>query len=229
MKGFSCWLLRCFLNLALLLLNHTWTLASVNLVLRAKIMFFNLIAHSTYATADFQTIVNYLCASSSLVYTSGYWVRWKALSNSSNCSPVNVVLLLLCLRFNGIPGSDSVSVSSPLLPPINIILNNLFKKQKHCSSRLSSTRRLFLFQFRLPLETTKMNFPNPPHKAFSQETISNFLYIVWKFQPISIILICAAEDVVHKIAQFRLIPRKLFLSFLTDGTPAGQLEWVEIL
>lgn len=57
-------------------------------------------------------------ASSSLVYTSGYWVRWKAASSCSSCSPVNVVLLLRCFLLRAIPGSLSVSDSSPLLPPL---------------------------------------------------------------------------------------------------------------
>lgn len=47
----------CFLSLALLLLNQTCILASVSFV---------------------------LCASSSRVYISGYWVRSNAFSNSSS-------------------------------------------------------------------------------------------------------------------------------------------------
>ncbi|KAH9493930.1 hypothetical protein DERF_014655 [Dermatophagoides farinae] len=59
--------------------------------------------------------VNFVrCANSSLVYTSGYWVRSKLRSNSSNCSAVNVVRERRCLRFNGMPGSDSHSDSSSL-------------------------------------------------------------------------------------------------------------------
>lgn len=51
-------------------------------------------------------------ASSSLVYTSGYWVRANARSKPSSCSPENVVLDRRCLRFREIPGSDSMSLES---------------------------------------------------------------------------------------------------------------------
>lgn len=84
----DCWLLGCcFLNLALLLLNQTCTRASDNLVFWAK---------------------------SSRTNTSGYWLMLNALSNSSNCSAVKVVLDRLCLRLSVIPGSESQSESSPL-------------------------------------------------------------------------------------------------------------------
>jgi len=63
--------------------------------------------------------MTYFWASSSLVYTSGYWDLWNARSKSSSCSPVNVVLLRRCLRFKWKPGSDSVSESSALLGPLN--------------------------------------------------------------------------------------------------------------
>lgn len=46
-------------------------------------------------------------------YISGYCVRSKARSSSSNCIAVNVVLERLCFRFNGIPGSLSQSDKSP--------------------------------------------------------------------------------------------------------------------
>lgn len=76
----------CFLKRARRLLNQTWILASVSFV---------------------------RCASSSLVYISGYWVLSKARSNSSSCIAVKVVLDRLCFRFNGIPGSLSQSDKSP--------------------------------------------------------------------------------------------------------------------
>jgi len=53
---------------------------------------------------------------------SGYWVRSNAFSSSSNCSAVNVVLLRRCLRFNGIPGSESQSEPSEVLPVQQIIM-----------------------------------------------------------------------------------------------------------
>lgn len=56
------------------------------------------------------------CASSSLVYTSGYCVRAKARSSASSCSAVKVVRDRRCLRFNGMPGSDSVSLMSESRP-----------------------------------------------------------------------------------------------------------------
>ena len=59
----------------------------------------------------------YLWASSSRVYTSGYCVFSKYLSNISSCSAVNVVLARLCFLFNVNPGSDSQSESSELDPP----------------------------------------------------------------------------------------------------------------
>lgn len=43
-------------------------------------------------------------------------MRLNERSNASNCSPVNVVRDRLCFRFNGIPGSDSVSELSELRP-----------------------------------------------------------------------------------------------------------------
>lgn len=67
----------------------TWTLASVSLV---------------------------LCASSSLVYTSGYCVLSKARSSSSSCSAVKVVLARRCFLLMGMPGSLSVSLSE-IEPP----------------------------------------------------------------------------------------------------------------
>lgn len=85
LKAFSCCEFSCFRSLALLFENHTWTLASVSLV---------------------------FWANSSRVYTSGYWVRANARSSASNCSPLNVVRDLRCFRFKGMPGSDSVSLSS---------------------------------------------------------------------------------------------------------------------
>lgn len=120
LKAFNCWLFICFLSLALLLLNHTWTRASVNFVLKCKKYTVNLekiINTKIISSGKNNNQTTYFCASSSLVYTSGYWVLWKALSSSSNCSPVKVVLLLLCFRLRGIPGSVSVSDSSPLLGP----------------------------------------------------------------------------------------------------------------
>lgn len=80
---------ECLRSLARRLENHTWMRASVRLV-------------------D--------CASSSLVYTSGYWVRAKARSSASSCSAVKVVRDRRCLRFKGMPGSDSVSLMSESRP-----------------------------------------------------------------------------------------------------------------
>lgn len=85
LKAFNCWELSCLRKRALRLENHTCTLASDNFV---------------------------FWASSSRVYTSGYWVRAKARSSVSSCSPLNVVRDLLCLRLRRMPGSDSVSLSS---------------------------------------------------------------------------------------------------------------------
>lgn len=58
-----------------------------------------------------------LCASSSLVYTSGYCVLSKARSSSSSCSAVKVVLERLCFLLMGMPGSLSVSLSEMEPPP----------------------------------------------------------------------------------------------------------------
>lgn len=100
--GSVCILPACLRNLARLLLNHTCILASVKPV---------------------------LWASSSLAYTSGYWARKNADSNCSSWLFENVVLLRLCLRFNGTPGSLSVSESSPPHRPpekYNFFLLNIF-------------------------------------------------------------------------------------------------------
>ena len=50
-------------------------------------------------------------ANSSLVYISGYWVRSKAFSSSSNWYAVKVVRDLLCFLLSWIPGSASISES----------------------------------------------------------------------------------------------------------------------
>lgn len=72
------------------------------------------VSHLTCTLASVSLV---LCASSSLVYTSGYWVRSKALSSSSSCSAVKVVLERRCFRLMGIPGSVSVSLSESDPPP----------------------------------------------------------------------------------------------------------------
>ena len=59
-------------------------------------------------------------ASSSRVYTSGYCVRWKALSNASSCSPVNVVRERRCFLFSVNPGSESMSDESEPRPEIKL-------------------------------------------------------------------------------------------------------------
>lgn len=43
-------------------------------------------------------------------------MRVKARSSASNCSAVKVVRERRCLRFSGMPGSDSVSLMSEFWP-----------------------------------------------------------------------------------------------------------------
>ena len=94
-------------SLALRLLNHTCTRASDNFALQVK--------HIKRYTSE--PPPPYFCATSSLVYTSGYCVFWKYCSSISSWSVVKVVRARRTFRRSVSPGSVSTSDSSLVSPP----------------------------------------------------------------------------------------------------------------
>ena len=88
---------------------------TLNVTCCARLYLQNTSKHSLTCTRASVNLV--LCASSSLVYTSGYCVLSNALSNSSSCSAVKVVLARRCFLLMGMPGSLSVSLSEIEPPP----------------------------------------------------------------------------------------------------------------
>lgn len=56
-------------------------------------------------------------------------MRAKARSKASNCSPLNVVRDLLCFLLRGMPGSDSVSLSSQDDGPAKNIGVKIYSKE----------------------------------------------------------------------------------------------------
>ena len=115
-------------------------------------------------------IFAYLWASSSRVYTSGYCVFSKYLSNISSCSAVNVVLARLCFLFNVNPGSDSQSESSELDPPkifkYRIQRLNFIKKKLNFHNLLCIYEFIYniiCFKFEVLKQEFKMSNNGPCH------------------------------------------------------------------
>lgn len=111
---------------------------------------------------------------------SGYWVLSKARSNSSSWWAVNVVLLLRCFLFNGIPGSLSQSDPELVLPASG--QERTFRRwlltERICSIEKLKNRRDYLHDFSQNFRYFKTRTIISPSSSSSFSFFLLFLIVV---------------------------------------------------